>query len=143
MKHMLPITLFLLTAAGLIGCGADLATDAAQARYYPEAMPVGPPLPIEVVRVDNEHIRFDNRGVTEFSEVKVWLNRQYGAIVDRIPVGRSRPVALLEFINHHRERYPIAGFLSPDRSQALIMAGAEIDGEIRKLPVRLEEDWRE
>jgi hypothetical protein len=143
MRHTLPIALLLLTAAGLTGCGSDLATNAAQGRYYPEAMPIGPPLPIEVVRVDNEHIRFDNRGVTAFTDVKVWLNRQYGGLVDRIPVGRSKPVALLDFVNHHRERYPIAGFLSPDRSQALIMAGAEIDGQIRKLPVRLEEDWRE
>ncbi len=109
-------------------------------RRYPTDATVGEPVKIEVIPV-GKAVRFDNRTGHRFEDVEVWLNHQYGASVDAIPIGRSDPIALASFVNEHGERYPTARFLQPERRRPLVLADLLVDGTIRKMTVRLSKTW--
>jgi hypothetical protein len=110
-------------------------------RVYPAKAAVGEPLDIEVIRIGNG-IVLENRTVQSYGDVQLWLNQEYGATLDSIPIGRRDAVAMRSFVNRHRERYPVARFLEPDADQPLVSAELLIDGTRRPLTVRLTDDWR-
>ena len=111
-------------------------------RTYPEDAEIAQPLNIEVIREGNAII-LDNRTVHTYGPVQLWLNQQYGATLDVIPVGRGEPIALTSFRNRRGEPYPVAQFLAPDASQPLILADLATNNTIHKLTVRLQPGWRE
>ena len=119
--------------------GANLQTP----RYYPETMPVGEPLEIEIVRQNRKRITIDNRTTQPWDGGRIWLNRQYGAVIDEIPVGKSQNIALIEFVNLHGEQFPVGSFLAPEKSRDVIAADLEANGQLHKLVVRLADDWQE
>jgi hypothetical protein len=73
--------------------------------------------------------------------VTVYLNNEYGATVESLPIGDSGPIALNQFVNVHAERYPVGSFLEPEKAKVLLLADAMIDGKVHKLNVRLVDDW--
>ncbi|MDH3584307.1 MAG: hypothetical protein OER86_08845 [Phycisphaerae bacterium] len=108
---------------------------------YPAEAPVGEPLDIEITRIDDA-IRLDNRTVHSYSDAQLWLNSEYGALIDRIAVGRGDPLYLGSFLNRHGETYPLGRFLTPDKDKPLVLADLLIDGRLHKLTVRLGDDWQ-
>lgn len=109
---------------------------------YPAEAPVGEPVDIEVIRLDNARLQLDNRTAHAYHDVPLWLNHEFGRIVEDVPIGRSEVLILESFANHHGEAYPIGRFLKPDRNRPLVMADLFADGRLRKLTVRLEENWQ-
>ena len=108
---------------------------------YPGALPLEDPIDIEVVRSGNA-IRLVNRSVRSYRDVEVWLNQDYGARLNELPIGASQPIDLESFVNRYGELYPVGRFLTPDRDQALVMAELVSSGRIHKITVRLGDDWR-
>lgn len=109
---------------------------------YPDQAPVARPLPIGIIRKDRALI-IDNQTARVYRDVVLWLNHQYGARIDKIPIGRGEPIALRNFINRYGEPFPTSKPLQPQTARPLLMADLEIDGKLHKLVVRLEEGWRE
>jgi len=130
---------YMLSTLDLQGAAAD---ELQPPRFYPEQMEVGEPLEIEIVRVNRKRITIDNRTTQPWDGGRIWLNRQYGAVIDEIPIGRSEPIALVNFVNMHGEQFPVGSLLTPEQSRALIAADLEANGKLHKLVVRLEEDWQ-
>jgi len=112
-------------------------------RFYPEQMEIGEPLEIEIVRVSRKRITIDNRTTQPWDGGRIWLNRQYGTVLDEIPVGQSDQIALVEFVNLHGEQFPVGTWLTPEESREVIAADLEANGKLHKLIVRLAEDWQE
>ncbi|MDX1565193.1 MAG: hypothetical protein R3236_07295 [Phycisphaeraceae bacterium] len=110
-------------------------------RHYPQDLPIGEPLPIEVVR-SGSTFYFDNRSTRSYRDVEVWLNLQYGARIREIPIGRSQPIPMRRFVNHHSERYPTGSFLRPKDNRPLLLVDLVLDGKIRKTTTRLTEGWQ-
>ena len=108
---------------------------------YPQQLPLEQPIDIEVVRTGNA-VRLVNRSVRSYENVEIWLNQDYGARLNRVPVGASQSIDLESFVNQYGELYPIGKFLTPDRDLALVMAEIVTAGQIHKLTVRLADDWR-
>jgi hypothetical protein len=108
---------------------------------YPEQTPLAEPLPIEIIR-QGKSIIVENRSVRAIQNGELWLNRQYGATLATIPIGRGQPIALSNFINKDGKAYPVAEFLYPDHDKPLVMGDLLIDGKMHKLIVRLVDDWR-
>lgn len=112
------------------------------ARAYPDHLPIGEPLTIEVIR-DGNGIRLDNRTARSYENAELWLNHEFGAPLDTVPVGRGRAINIESFTNHFGETYPVAEFLRPEQDRKLVLADLVVDGEIRKLTIRLADDWRQ
>lgn len=115
----------------------------ADPRYYPDQAPLGQSLDVQITRTGRRQIALDNRTAGAYRDVTLWLNEQYGATIDEVPVGKGPTLNLLQFINQHGEPFPTGSFLSPELSREIVDAGFEIDGRIHPLTVRLREDWRE
>lgn len=111
-------------------------------RMYPEELPIGDALDIQVTRVGNA-IRLDNRTTRRYHDAELWLNRQYGAQIGEVVIGPGPLLSLESFVNHYAEKYPMGGFLDPDSNRPLVLADLVVDGKIHKLVVRLDEDWRQ
>ncbi len=108
---------------------------------YPAEAETDDALDIQIVRQDRRHIRFDNRTTQSLNDVTIWLNHEYGAVIDRVPIGNSGQVPLLQFVNQHGERYPVGSFLEPEKAKVLVLADAVVDGKLRKMNVRLVDEW--
>ena len=111
-------------------------------RPYPAGAEIGAPLDIEVIR-EGGAIVLDNRTVGDYQGVSLWLNQDYGGVINALPIGRGRPLALTSLVNRYGEHYPIARFLQPELDRTLVLAELMIDGKLHKLTVRLEDNWRE
>ncbi len=112
------------------------------ARAYPEDLPIGPALDIEVVRADRKHIVLDNRTARPYHGAMLWVNEQWGGQIEQVPIGKGKPIALVNLINHHAEPFPVGSFLEPDQARNVVLADLVADGEVHKLLVRLPEDWQ-
>lgn len=138
---VLLVALLLLTVGCSMPFGGDRLDAPNVARAYPQELPIGDPLNVEIVREGNA-IRLDNRTPRAYENVELWLNHEYGAPIDTLPVGRGRPIDIESFTNQFGESYPVAELLQPERNRKLVMADVVVNGEIRKLTVRLAPDWR-
>lgn len=145
-----PLLMLLVFAAG--GCEAisHVASSILPSRpvkkdppamTYPEDAAVGEPIDVQVIRLDRRNVRFDNRTTLVMQNVTVFLNHQYGAVLEQLPVGDSGPVALNQFVNEYAERYPVGSFLEPEKAQVLVLADVMIDDKVHKMSVRLAEEW--
>jgi len=112
------------------------------ARRFPEDMAVGQAMDIEIIRADRRHIVIDNRTSVPYHDVTLWLNDQWGAEVEEIPIGRGDPIQLVQFMNHHAEPFPVGSFLEPDKSRTVVLGDLQESGKIHKLLVRLPEGWQ-
>ena len=112
-------------------------------RTYPTDMPVGLAYDIEVIRTGRRQIKLDNRTAVPYENVTLWLNQQYGATIDQIPIGPSISIPLTEFVNEHGEPFPVGSFLSPEKSRAVVSATLASEDTMHPLSIRLAEDWRE
>lgn len=135
------LNLPLLTESGRRIDGAD-PFESPDPMEYPETAQIVEPIDIEIVRSGNA-IRLHNRTVQRYENVQLWLNHQYGAEIDQVPIGESGPYALQSFVNQHGEPYPVALFLAPENDRPLVLADMVRDGRIHKLVVHLQEDWQE
>jgi hypothetical protein len=108
---------------------------------YPETLPLGQPLDVQVTRVGNAVV-LDNRTIQTFENAQLWLNHQYGAPIGRMGIGPGQPLSLDNFRNIHGESYPVGGLLSPDLDAPVVAADLVADGRIHKLFVRLEPNWQ-
>ncbi len=122
--------------------GGSRSDQRSDPRVYPEYLPLGDELAIEVRRVDREHIRIDNRTAVPYTQVPVWINETYGQTLEEIPLGESKPIALVGFINQFGEQYPVGSLLAPEQSRTVVSAVLVIDGERRPLGIRLPDDWQ-
>ncbi len=132
----------LLGGCGLTPWGAPpLTPEEAQTIRYPGDLKPAEPLEIEVIRKYNQII-LDNRTTRSYANAQIWLNQEFGATVEEIPVGRSEPISLKLFYNRYGERYPLGRFLQPDADRPLVAADLLTEGKLHKLVVRLKGDWR-
>lgn len=118
------------------------ATAEPESRIYPENLPIGEPLDVQVTRV-GDAVRLDNRTVQRFENAELWLNHQYGAEIGEVGIGGNEPLSLRSFRNVHGESFPIGGWLTPDLDRSVVSADLVTGGKIHKLLVRLEKDWQE
>jgi hypothetical protein len=131
-----------LLACGLSGCGTGIITaeqpDRLAATPYPKAAPLGDDLDILIIR-HGWDIQLVNRTPRSYRDVQLWLNQQYVGDVNRIQIGAQNSVPLSDFVNSHREAYPVGGFLDPDRGYPLVLAElfTPTDGKRHRLLVRL------
>lgn len=98
-------------------------------------------LNIEVLR-DDYSIWFDNRSAKAFDNVKIFLNMEYAATLENLPIGLSEKYDLHSFVNKHGEEYPTAVFLNPERDKLLVSTDLIKDKHIYRLTVRLPKDWQ-
>ncbi len=110
----------------LTGCFESSRLDTPEARRlsalkYPEQAAFSENDPDVLVIRDHDGIRVINRDVTPYAGVQFWLNQQYVMAPTDIPVGTTR-FELSGFVNLHREAYPTAGFLAPERDLELLVA---------------------
>ncbi len=126
-----------------INPSGEAPTQTIQPRYYPADMIVGGSLNVELIRVDRKHIVIDNRTAAPYHDVTLWLDKQWGADLDTIPIGRGDPIELVRFINEHGEPFPVGSFLEPDKSRTLVLGDLQQTQGLHKLIVRLPEDWQQ
>ncbi|MEM9414751.1 MAG: hypothetical protein AAGA29_04645 [Planctomycetota bacterium] len=88
---------------------------------YPADAPYGPDLDILIVR-SNANIRLVNRTPDPYNGMVLWLNQQYAAQAGQITIGTDNVRTLTDFINRHREPYPVGTLLNPDQTQPLVLA---------------------
>lgn len=120
----------LLALALLTGTGCSTFRDATAApdqvdrlaaMDYPRDAPYGPDLDILVVR-SNADIRLVNRTAHSYSGMVLWLNQQYAARAGSLRIGTDNLRTLTDFINRHREPYPVGTLLNPDQTAPLVLA---------------------
>lgn len=119
----------------------DTATQNLTPRIYPSHLPIADAFDIQVSR-DGNAIILDNRTVHSYNNVQLWLNHEFGADIETVAIGHNAPINLRSFVNQHAEVYPVARFLAPDADRSLVLADLVINGEIHKLHVRLQQNWR-
>ena len=124
MMHRLAplLLLFLITTACTGRPDLSRATVERLARLeYPADAERGDDLDVAVVR-EGKTIRLRSREPRSFEGVQVWLNQGYVRDPVTLPVAGGESLTLTRFVNEHRERYPVGGLLSPDKSQELVLA---------------------
>lgn len=148
------IPALLIAASVLCGCEsikyvatsvlpADKPEDAQrQPHIYPQAMPLGKELSLEVTRVDRRHIRIENRTAVPYEKVQVWLNEQYGGTLDVLPIGDSGSISLAQFLNEFGEPFPVGAFLEPEKAAAVVAAVILVEGQLHPISVDLPANWR-
>jgi len=113
----------LLAGCSLFGRQAGESADVEKlaATPYPKDAPLGEDIDIIVVR-DGGALRLVNRTPHSYGDLDLWLNQQWLGKVDRIVIGGDNFVQLPSFVNHHRERFPVGGFLTPDKTLPVVLA---------------------
>jgi len=157
-RLLLPALALLLIGVGceaLSHLGTSLAptaerTDAAiepadrtEPRTYPAAAEVGPPLEIELVRLDRKRVRLENRTARRIEGGQLWVNQEFGGSLATLGVGERVSVALDRLVNHHGEVFPIGSFLEPEKTNTIVLADLYLNGKLHKLVVRLPEGWQD
>ncbi len=124
-RHPLLLTL-LLSLACLPACAnrPDLSRETIRrlaALDYPKDAERGDDLDVAVVR-EGKTIRLRSREPRGYPNAQLWLNQQYVRTPVTLPAAGGEEFTLTRFVNEHRERYPVGGFLRPDKSQELVLA---------------------
>ena len=94
--RMVVATLLLLTLAGAGGCFPKRYDAAKATERYPSNLPVGSIADIQVTRDGNEMV-IVNATVIDFKDMKLWLNRRYMHMVERIEPGETVRIDMGEF----------------------------------------------
>ena len=89
-------TLLLLTLVGAGGCFPKRYDAAKATERYPSNLPVGSIAEIQVTRDGNEMV-IVNATVIDFKDMKLWLNRRYMHMVERIEPGQTVRIDMGEF----------------------------------------------
>ena len=122
--------LLLFTTAGctqLFGCATQQSTATAPALIKELSQTPYPwnadtkDLDVVVVR-DGPAIVLTNRTPAVYRKTQVWLNQQYVAMVDEIPIGSPTRFELRQFINEHEEPFPVGGLLTPEKTRPVVLA---------------------
>ena len=115
----------LLLTTVLSGCQTSTLPPEEQralsALRFPEDVPYTDSVDIVVVRTGGT-LRLVNREARSFENVEIWLNDQYVHRVAKIELGESNIFALNEFINEHREPFPVGNFLQPELARRVSSA---------------------
>lgn len=77
-------------------------------------------LDIVVVR-RGPHLVLSNRSAHAYGHGQLWLNQQYVAPVDTVPIGVDSQIHLSRFINEHGESFPTGGPLTPDKTLPVVL----------------------
>lgn len=109
---------------------------------YPAQTPLGDELALEIKRTDRKHIRIENRTAVPYANVQVWINEEYGATLENLPVGDSGPIALVQFINQFGEQFPVGSFLEPEKASAIVAGVILVDEQLHPINVMLPKNWR-
>ena len=88
---------------------------------YPAEAELAADLDIVVVRRGSA-LLLTNRTAYPYEQMQLWLNQQYVSQIERITIGRENRFNLKRFTNRHREPFPVAGFLSPDKAFPVVLA---------------------
>ncbi|MFP4145675.1 MAG: hypothetical protein ACLFV3_11085 [Phycisphaeraceae bacterium] len=113
--------------AGLVGCADrtpalsdELVRELAELSW-PEDAQLGPALELTAAR-DDDAVEIANRSEQEFSDVQLWLNRQYVRPLPGFAPGERRRFRLDTFVNSFREPFPTGGLLTPEKARPVLMA---------------------
>ena len=88
---------------------------------YPQRATDGPDLDIVVTR-RGRSIHLANRTPRTYHHMQVWLNQQYVHPVEQVAIGTDNLISLRQFINRHRESFPVGSFLRPEKSFPVVLA---------------------
>jgi len=126
MKHASLVVLGLIALGLLTGCAQkrkplpeDLVPLANLA--YPAEPAQVKDLDILVER-DGKRLMLINRTPNVYNDVQIWLNHEFVGRADTIAIGPDNVFDLTRFVNYRQERYPVAGFLAPDKAFPVILA---------------------
>jgi hypothetical protein len=114
----------MLAALMLVGCRGDPGRDyrAALAQLsYPEQAQRGPSLKVYVVR-DGGEVRLANASAKRYEGMQLWLNRRFVHRVDELAIGSGNRYDLARFVDRHGQTYPVAGLLSPQQTEPVVLA---------------------
>ena len=108
------------------GChrGMGPASDRVQALSqlpYPKDAPLGDDLDIIAVRKGGT-LQLANRTPQAYHHVQIWLNRQYVSEVTDVAIGVDNHYSLHDFVNMHRETFPVGTLLAPDKAKPVVLA---------------------
>lgn len=120
--HLRPLT----TLAGcllLLGCAAPPAS-IPHARPYPEDIPAGPTIDIQVFPRATR-LELTNTTARSFGPSTLWLNKAYSRPIDGLAVGQSLSIPLAEFRNEHGEPFRGGGFFATEPPDRLVLAQLE------------------
>jgi hypothetical protein len=127
-RSLILILALIVTTTALPGCGLfgrraveQPQVDQLAATPYPKDAPLGRDLDIVVVR-EGWRIRLVNREPHTYGDMLLWLNEQYVGQVKQVVIGTDNMMPLSAFINHHRERFPVGGFLDPEKTSPVVLA---------------------
>ena len=105
---------------------------------FPKAAPIGDDKDIVVLR-DGRSIELVNRTASNYRDLYLWLNRRYVAQIESIRIGTGNRVQLSQFIDQHRQSFPVGALLAPDKARPLVSADLfdQTTGRRHRLVVRL------
>jgi len=119
---------FILLAAALAtmpGCGGGAAVRAQRAELaklsYPADAETGQTLDVRVVR-EGSRVRLANATPRAYRDMQLWLNRRYVQRVEQLSIGTDNRYRLGRFVNRHGEPFPVAGLLSPRKTEPVVLA---------------------
>ena len=104
------------------------------ATTFPERMPVGETLPIQVVREDTR-VTITNTTAQTIPATRLWLNKWFSRPLDSLGVGETVTLQLRDFRDEYSEPFPAGGFWATDAGDPVVTAHLELDGRLRGLVV--------
>lgn len=104
---------------------------------FPKAAPTGDDWDIIILR-DGASIELVNRTASSYRDFYLWLNRRYVSQIELIQIGTGNRVQLSQFIDQHRQSFPVGAILAPDKARPLICADLfdQTTGRRHRLVVR-------
>jgi len=104
---------------------------------FPKAAQIGDDWDIIILR-DGASIELVNRTASSYRDLYLWLNRRYVSQIELIQIGTDNRVQLSQFIDQHRQPFPVGAILAPDKARPLICADLfdQTTGHRHRLVVR-------
>ena len=110
----------LLTGCAAIGLPQDQREKLASIAYPSEA-PYAGDLDIILMR-RGVAIELVNRTPQAYTDLQLWLNRQYVTPVAQLPIGKGGLLPLTFCINQYQEPFPLGGLLRSDKGFPVVQA---------------------
>lgn len=104
------------------------------ATEFPERMPVGDTLPIQVVREDTR-ITMTNTTARALPATRMWINKWFSLPIDSLEVGETITLQLRDFRDEFSEPFRAGGFWATAAGDPVVSAHLELNGRLHGLVV--------
>lgn len=86
-------------------------------------------LDVQVIR-EGTNIRMQNTSAHTIPACRMWVNRWYSRTIEEMPVGASVNLHLGSFRDQYGQAFRAGGFFATERSERLVQAQLEVNGQI-------------